>query len=66
MMGANKIGSSPSNSVVGPNQQVWGVESLYIIDASIFPTSVGANPMQTIYTTAKIFVDRHLRVEKGR
>jgi choline dehydrogenase-like flavoprotein len=30
------------------------------MDSSIFPTSVGANPMQTIYAFAKIFSDRLL------
>ncbi|HXW53492.1 MAG TPA: GMC family oxidoreductase [Myxococcota bacterium] len=60
MMGGNKIGVSPDTSVVNPNYQVWGVKGLYVIDSSIFPSSVGANPMQTIYTCAKIFVDRFL------
>ena len=32
--------------------------NLYIMDSSIFPTSVGANPMQSIYTFAKILADR--------
>jgi choline dehydrogenase-like flavoprotein len=31
------------------------------MDSSIFPTSVGANPMQAIYTFAKIFADRIIR-----
>ena len=30
------------------------------MDSSIFPTSVGANPMQSIYTFAKIFAARFL------
>jgi hypothetical protein len=28
------------------------------MDSSMFPTSVGANPMQAIYTFAKIFSER--------
>ncbi len=36
---------------------MWGTEGLYVVDGSIFPTSVGANPMQSIYTVAKIFAD---------
>jgi choline dehydrogenase-like flavoprotein len=31
------------------------------MDSSLFPTSVGANPMQSLYTFAKIFTDRLLR-----
>ena|GEM_PF-952073 len=60
MMGGNKLGVSEMTSVVNKDYQVWGVSDLYVIDSSIFPGSVGANPMQTIYTCAKIFVDRFL------
>jgi choline dehydrogenase-like flavoprotein len=57
MQATNKMGSSPQNSVVGQDFHVWGTRGLYVVDGSIFPTSVGANPMQSIYTVAKIFVD---------
>ncbi len=60
MMGGNRIGTSALTSVVDENYQVWGVLGLYVADASVFPGSVGANPMSTIYTTAKIFVDKFL------
>ncbi|MGI9075060.1 MAG: GMC oxidoreductase, partial [Bryobacteraceae bacterium] len=49
--------ATPQNSVVGQDFHVWGTQSLYVVDGSIFPTSVGANPMQSIYTVAKIFAD---------
>ena len=61
---ANKIGPSPDVAVVSTRQRVWNVltrgevPNLYVMDSSIFPTSVGANPMQSIYTFAKIFADR--------
>ena len=64
MQGANKMGSDPSSSVVSHNFKVWDqkdkveIDNLYLCDSSIFPTSVGANPMQAIYTIAKMFVDR--------
>ena len=57
MQGTNKMGSAPANSVVGYDFRVWGTQNLYVVDGSIFPTSVGANPMQSIYTVAKIFAD---------
>jgi choline dehydrogenase-like flavoprotein len=60
MLGANKLGVDPKTSVVDPNHQVWGVNQLYVVDASILPSSPGANPMTTIYTVAKLFVERHL------
>ena len=61
MLGANKLGVDPKTSVVDPNHQVWGVNQLYVVDASILPGSPGANPMTTIYTLAKIFAERHLK-----
>jgi hypothetical protein len=66
MQGTNKMGSNPRSSVVSKNFKVWNqstvqeFDNLYVVDSSIFPTSIGANPMQSIYTFAKIFVDQHL------
>jgi choline dehydrogenase-like flavoprotein len=63
---ADKIGPSPDIAVVSTRQRVWNVitgeeiPNLYVMDSSIFPTSVGANPMQSIYTFAKIFSARFL------
>jgi len=58
MQATDKMGDGPGNSVVGQDFHVWGTERLYVVDGSVFPTSVGANPMQSIYTVAKIFADR--------
>jgi GMC oxidoreductase len=64
LQATNKIGPTPDVSVV--SKRVWNVltrneiPNLYVMDSSIFPTSVGANPMQTIYAFAKIFSDRLL------
>jgi choline dehydrogenase-like flavoprotein len=58
MQATNKMGSSEASSVVSRDFRVWGTKRLYVMDASIFPTSIGANPMQSIYTFAKIFADR--------
>jgi len=58
MQGTNKIGASDTNSVVSRDFHVWGTTNLYVVDGSVFPTSIGANPMQSIYTFAKIFADR--------
>jgi choline dehydrogenase-like flavoprotein len=57
MQATDKMGASPQNSVVGQDFHVWGTAKLYVVDGSVFPTSVGANPMQSIYTIAKIFAD---------
>ncbi|MFA6237936.1 MAG: GMC family oxidoreductase [Bacteriovorax sp.] len=57
IQGTARMGTDPSNSVVDSRQEVWGTKNLYVADSSIHPYSVGANPMQTIYTLAKIFAD---------
>lgn len=58
MQATDKMGNDPRTSVVAPDFHVWGTTNLYVMDGSVFPTSVGANPMQTIYTFAKIFADQ--------
>lgn len=69
MQGSNKMGCDPYASVVSPNFKVWDVDAqkeignLYVCDSSVFPTSVGANPMQSTYTLAKRFVDRLLKIQ---
>jgi choline dehydrogenase-like flavoprotein len=61
MQATDKMGASQSDSVVGRDFHVWGTKALYVVDGSVFPTSIGANPMQSIYTFAKIFADRITR-----
>ena len=58
MQATDKMGDNSNDSVVAHDFHVWGTRALYVVDGSIFPTSVGANPMQSIYTFAKIFADR--------
>ena len=57
MQGTNKMGKDPETSVINHQFKVWNFSNFYIVDGSIFPTSVGANPMQSIYTMGKIFSD---------
>jgi choline dehydrogenase-like flavoprotein len=47
-MGTARMGSDPSVSVVGPTGETHDVPGLYVADASLFPTSLGVNPMLTI------------------
>ncbi|MGA3206066.1 MAG: GMC family oxidoreductase, partial [Bryobacteraceae bacterium] len=61
LQATNKLGASAMDSVVSKDFKVWGTEGLYVVDGSIFPTSIGANPMQSIYTFAKIFADKQTR-----
>ncbi len=58
----NKMGPV-GTGVVSLNHRLWAangeeVPNVYAMDSSIFPTSVGANPMQSLYTIAKIFSER--------
>ena len=51
-MSSARMGSDPDTSVCDPRGAVRGIESLYIADASLLPTSVGVNPMMTIIACA--------------
>ncbi|HEX6540511.1 MAG TPA: GMC family oxidoreductase N-terminal domain-containing protein [Ktedonobacterales bacterium] len=44
-MGTCRLGGSARTAVANPDGQVYGVEGLYIGDASGFPTASGVNPM---------------------
>ena len=46
-MGTCRMGTNERNSVVDPAGRVWGVEGLYVADASVFPSASGVNPMVT-------------------
>lgn len=46
-MGTCRMGDSPRKSVVNPDCQVWGTQGLYVLDASVFPSASGVNPMVT-------------------
>ncbi len=46
--GTCRMGDSPKISVTNSCGQMWGVDNLYITDASLFPTSSGVNPSLTI------------------
>jgi hypothetical protein len=46
-MGTCRMGTFPKMSVVGPDCQVWGTQGLYVMDASVFPSASGVNPMVT-------------------
>jgi choline dehydrogenase-like flavoprotein len=51
-MGTARI-AEPGEGVCDSRGAVHGVSDLYVADASLFPTSVGVNPMMTIIAFAK-------------
>lgn len=50
--GTCRAGDSPSSSVVDANNRAHGLDNLYIVDSSFFPSSAGTNPSLTIAANA--------------
>ena len=51
-MGSCRMAASPENGPVAPSGEVFETESLFVADASLFPTSLGVNPMLTVESFA--------------
>ena len=56
-MSSARMGTDPDTTVCDTRGAVRGVESLYIADGSLLPTSVGVNPMMTIIACATHVAD---------
>jgi choline dehydrogenase-like flavoprotein len=52
-MGTARIAADPREGACAADGSVHGTRDLYVADASLFPTSVGVNPMRTIIAFAK-------------
>ena len=52
VMGGCPIGPDPARAVVDPAGRHHHLRNLHVIDGSLFPTSIGANPQLTIYAFA--------------
>jgi choline dehydrogenase-like flavoprotein len=52
-MGTARISADEREGVCAVDGSVHGARALYVADASLFPTSVGVNPMMTIIAFAK-------------
>lgn len=48
VMGTAQMGKDPTKSVVNPYGEHHEVKNLFVSDASLFPTSIGVNPQETI------------------
>ncbi|MCB9744114.1 MAG: GMC family oxidoreductase [Alphaproteobacteria bacterium] len=51
-MGGCQMGADPEASVVDVEHRVRGVPNLFVVDGSVFPTSLGVNPSLSIYAIA--------------
>jgi choline dehydrogenase-like flavoprotein len=49
VMGGCPMGDDPKRSVAGVDGKFHHLDNLYIMDGSLFPTSIGANPQLSIY-----------------
>ena len=54
-MGGMAMGDDPTRSVVDSRGRHHAIENLWIVDGSIFPTSLGVNPQLSIYAHARLF-----------
>lgn len=52
-MGTARIAADPRAGACAADGSVYGTSDLYVADASLFPTSVGVNPMMTVVAFAK-------------
>ncbi|PIR17758.1 MAG: hypothetical protein COV46_02970 [Deltaproteobacteria bacterium CG11_big_fil_rev_8_21_14_0_20_49_13] len=62
-LGTCRMGANPKEAVCDPYGRFYGLDNVFIADGSIFPTSLGVNPMVTIMAAAmKIgeYVDREV------
>ena len=59
-MGGCRMGVDPARSVVDPRLRHHALENLFVIDGSVFPTSLGVNPMESIYALAS-WASEHVR-----
>jgi choline dehydrogenase-like flavoprotein len=52
-MGTARMGARPRDSVVDPDGAAHDLPCLFVADASVLPTALGANPMLTIMACAR-------------
>jgi len=58
--GTCRFGTDPATSVLDADNRAHGLDNLYVVDASFFPSSSGTNPSLTIAANA-LRVAAHLR-----
>ncbi|MBX3198056.1 MAG: GMC family oxidoreductase [Labilithrix sp.] len=58
LFGAARMGPDPRASVVDLDFKVHGVDGLYVVDSSVFPTNLGVNPQHTIMAMSRLAAHR--------
>ena len=67
-MGTCRMSKNERQGVVDGKGKVWGIDRLYVADASVFPSASGVNPMVTTMATAdwiSLGVTGDLQAEKS-
>ncbi|UUZ86472.1 GMC family oxidoreductase [Paenibacillus sp. P26] len=65
LMGGRRMGDDSSNSVVNSYGQTHDIPNLFVCDASIFVTSGGGNPTNTVMALASRTAD-YIKEKKAR
>ncbi len=60
-MGTARMGTNPKEAIVDEDLETYEVNNLFIIDASIFPTSLGVNPQESIMAFSSYAADNIIR-----
>jgi choline dehydrogenase-like flavoprotein len=60
LMGTARMGTDPASSVVDPFGRSHDVKNLFIVDGSVFVTSGGVNPTNTLQAIA-LYVADHIK-----
>ncbi len=66
IMGTARMGGDPARHVCDPWGKVHDAEGLYVADASLFPSPIGVNPMETIMALATRVAERLLDTGAAR
>lgn len=66
-MGSCRMGSDPYSGAVDEDGELWEAEGVYVMDASVFPTASGANPMISTMSISRMLALRLVnKTGKGR
>jgi choline dehydrogenase-like flavoprotein len=59
-LGSCRMGTDPKTSVIKEDGESWELPGLYVVDGSVFPTSLGVNPQVSIMAMATRLARRML------
>ena len=57
-MGSCRLSANPEDGPLRESGESWECDGLFVADASVFPTSLGINPMITVEAVAYMIADQ--------